>query len=313
MNWNILPGKDRNVLRSALAETDLVATSLRRIHGVDLGEGKPVVHAVEYVGEGGAMCVYRVWAGVGDQPPYSFALKMIKSRRLAAIFHRPVRNASALGEEERVEDLINWVLEITKRVNRAAPEIYPLFGGYWRFRNDGGTLVRLLTEQFIDGPTLLERRIELENMMAAGELDYAGYTARRVALDRLTVAAFVRLWNALDRSVFTSDPSPWNVKVVTEGTSIRVVILDLHLLAEPAPPIFLIERFQALYGLRAEIVRGAILPGIADVLGREEAATLFRELQPQLDELSAKSKERVGTDLYSSVRRAIVDWFNSMS
>ena len=33
----------------------------------------------------------------------------------------------------------------------------------------------------------------------------------RIAVEHLTVATFVRLWDALDRRLFTSDPSPWNV------------------------------------------------------------------------------------------------------
>jgi hypothetical protein len=85
------------------------------------------------------------------------------------------------------------------------------------------------------------------------------------------VATFVRLWDALDRRLFTSDPSPWNVLVhqpdALPGRQPGATIIDLHGLEEDVGLTYVVQRLAAVYGMRQDMLEDVLMPGVLDALG----------------------------------------------
>jgi hypothetical protein len=135
------------------------------------------------------------------------------------------------------------------------------------------------------------------------------YVRRRTAQDRLAIATFVRLWDALDRRQFTSDPSPWNVLVQPHEDDMvmpqTATIIDLHSLEEDAGLSYVAQRLAAVYGLRQDVLEQILLPGILDVLGQEEGRALLRAELPQLEAEAELATQRLGVNLQQPLLNAI--------
>ena len=127
------------------------------------------------------------------------------------------------------------------------------------------------------------------------------YRQRRTAIERLAVAAFVRLWDALDRRLFTSDPSPWNVLVhqpdVIPGNQPVATIIDLHGLEDDVGLAYVVQRLAAVYGMRQDILEDVLIPGVCDALGVAAGTSLLRAELPQLEAEAKRMRQNLGVDM----------------
>ena len=150
--------------------------------------------------------------------------------------------------------------------------------------------------------------LRYEQELLAGGLDAAGYARRRAQAERLAVTAYVRLWDALGRRLFTSDPSPWNVLVRgadEEGGAGEATIIDLHSLRRGADFPYVVQRLAAVYGLREEVLERALLPGVIEALGREEGRRLLVTNLPHLETAAAQARRNLGVDTLQPLLRMI--------
>jgi hypothetical protein len=120
-------------------------------------------------------------------------------------------------------------------------------------------------------------------------------------VERLAVATFVRLWDALDRRLFTSDPSPWNVLVHqpdgAPGSPPGATIIDLHGLEDDVGLAYVVQRLAAVYGMRQDILEDVLIPGVCDALGVAAGTALLRAALPQLEVEAARMRQNLGVDV----------------
>ena len=128
-------------------------------------------------------------------------------------------------------------------------------------------------------------------------------TSTVAAVERLAVATFVRLWDALDRRLFTSDPSPWNVLVhqsnAMPGSQPVATIIDLHGL-EDEVGFALVQRLAAVYGMRQDILEDVLIPGVLDALGGT-AGQLSYALRCPSSKLRPNACDRISASMCSSL------------
>jgi hypothetical protein len=140
-----------------------------------------------------------------------------------------------------------------------------------------------------------------EQQWMANQLSAELYHQHRTAVERLAVATFVRLWDALDRRLFTSDPSPWNVLVQQlsdePGSQSVATIIDLHGLEDDASLTYVVQRLAAVYGMRQDILEHVLIPGVFDALGGTEGAALLRAELPQLEAEAERMRQNLGVDV----------------
>ena len=136
----------------------------------------------------------------------------------------------------------------------------------------------------------------MANQLSTGPLPPAPY-----AVERLAVATFVRLWDALDRRLFTSDPSPWNVLVHqpddTPGSQSVATIIDLHGLEDDVSLAYVVQRLAAVYGMRQDILEDVLIPGVLDALGVAAGTALLQAELPQFEAEAARMRQNLGVDM----------------
>ena len=252
---------------------------------------------------GGAMAVYKLTVHCG---PHAFSLvcKIPRQRRLVY-----TADANAQAQDDATSDLLDTLADLADTVNRRAAGIFPRCGGVWHWRDDAGTPRHLLIEAFIPGVSVERLLLQYEQRLLASELDATAYAQRRAAAERLAVATYVRLWDALDRRLFTSDPSPWNILVhdadATESEAGSATIIDLHSLQADAGFSYVVQRLAAVYGLREEVLERALLPGIVEALGEEEGRRLLLDSLPCLEAAAEKARRNLGVDTLQPLLRLI--------
>ena len=250
------------------------------------GTGEPLA-------AGGAMAVYKLTVQCGRHT-YPLICKIPHQRRLVY-----TADADAQAQDDATPDLLDTLADLADTVNRRAAGLFPRCGGVWHWRDEGGALRHLLIEAFVPGMSVERLLLQYEQRLLAGELDAAAYAGHRTAAERLAVTTYVRLWDALDRRLFTSDPSPWNVLVQDADTArngaASATIIDLHSLQADAGFPYVIQRLAAVYGLREEVLERALLPGIVEALGQEEGRRLLLDSLPSLEAEAAR--RRAATDL----------------
>ena len=126
------------------------------------------------------------------------------------------------------------------------------------------------------------------------------YRQHRTVVERLAVATFVRLWDALDRRLFTSDPSPWNVLVHQPDAMLAVSLsprfLDLHGLESAVGLTYVVQRLAAVYGMRQDILN-VLLPGVCDALGVATGTALLRAALPEAEAEAERMRQNLGVDV----------------
>ena len=245
------------------------------------------------------MAVYKLSVESGGRA-FPLVCKVPHQRRL-------VYTANAGSQDDATSDLLDTLARLADTLNRRAADLFPRCGGVWHWRDDTGTPHHLLIEAFIPGVSVERLLLGYEQRLLAGELDATAYARRRADAERLAVSTYVRLWDALGRRQFTSDPSPWNVLVRdadTEGGG-GATIIDLHSLQPDAGFPYVVQRLAAVYGLRKEVLERALLPGVVEALGQEEGRRLMLDSLPSLEAAADEARRNLGVDTLLPLLRLI--------
>ena len=233
----------------------------------------------------------------------ALAIKVPHQRRLVY-----ANDTGPRSLDDTTTELLDTLARLADTVNRRAPGLFPRCGGVWHWRDAAGAPRHLLIEEFIAGVSVERLLLRYEQRLLAGGLDTAGYERHRARVERLAAAAYVRLWDALGRRLFTSDPSPWNVLVRGaeeawgDGSA---TVIDLHSLQQEAGFPYVVQRLAAVYGLREEVLERALLPGVIDALGQEEGKHLLFNGLPQLETAAEEARRNLGVDTLQPLLRVI--------
>jgi hypothetical protein len=248
--------------------------------------------------------VYKLTASVSDASPYHLVCKIPHERRIT---YADSTHGQTTGDS--TQQLLVRLVTLADHLARHAPGLFPRCGGLWHWQTADGTPQYLLVEEFIAGISVERLKHHYENQLLAGHLTLAGYTQQRLAVERLAIATYTRLWQALGRHTFTSDPSPWNILVQNASREVpaplRATIIDLHSLEENVRFGYVVQRLAAVYGIRQDILDEVLLPGVLEALGGEEGRALLRDELPWLEEEAARSRQNLGVDLQRPLLTAI--------
>lgn len=265
-------------------------------------EGRQSGQAVlAYLATGGAMVVYKITVRLPHRAPYHLIAKIPRQRRIVY---------AAGTEQQRHQDstqvLLEHLSELADHLARQVPGLFPRSGGIWRRRLPGGTLQHVWIEEFIAGLSVERLKLHYEAQLLAGQLLPSAYQQQLVTIQRLAIAAFIRLWDALGRQTFTSDPSPWNVLIRdVEGPAPQATIIDLHSLEANTDLSYVLQRLAALYGNRQVIVEEVLIPGVIEGLGEQEGLRLLRQTLPGLEANAEQTRRNLGVDLQQPLLQAI--------
>jgi hypothetical protein len=308
---NASPTAEQIAVEAALAYPGLVETTLRRLSGEE-GSHTIVDHlTIRHLATGGAKRVYLVTAYRRDGSLCSFVLKQFLPIRLG---HLPP-GATVGGALAHADDLDARLLErmvwAARRVDEVAPGLCPRFGGFWEWRDGRGQMCRAMTEAYVEGHSLDRWKGLLEDRFVLGDLDFAQYTTQRQALERLGIAAYMRLWDVLGRRTFTSDPSPWNVLFTPTASGFQPSIIDLHSIHDGGTPVYVFQTLEELFGNRDEVREHALCPGILDALGRAEGVRLLESIRLALG-AQAEARQRAGLSPFTGSIQAISRFLASL-
>ncbi len=249
------------------------------------------------------MSVYKLTVQCGRHA-FPLVCKTPHQRRLVY-----TANADPQAQDDATADLLDTLAHLAETVNRHATGVFPRCGGVWHWHDDAGVPRHLLIEAFIPGVSVERLLLQYEQRLLAGQLDAVAHARRRADAERLAVTTYVRLWDALGRRLFTSDPGPWNVLVrdadaIGDGAGSATVI-DLHSLQADADFPYVVQRLAATYGLREEVMGRALLPGIVEALGQEEGRRLLLDSLPCLEAAAEKARRNLGVDTLQPLLRLI--------
>jgi hypothetical protein len=242
------------------------------------------------------MAVYKITVLMPSQQTQHLVCKIPHQRRIvytATTDHQTT--------EDTTRQLLNRLVELADHLTQRAPGLFPRSGGAWHWHDAEGTSRHLLVEEFISGLSVERLKYHYEQQWITNQLSADLYRQHRTAVERLAVATFVRLWDALDRSLFTSDPSPWNVLVrqpeALLGSQSVATIIDLHGLEDNVDLTYVVQRLAAVYGMRQDILEDVLLPGVFDALGVAAGTTLLRAALPRLEAEAECMRQNLGVDV----------------
>jgi len=270
--------------------------ALHRIQGA--GGVPPALQAavVAPLAVGGGMAVYKVTAMLPSQQTQYLVCKIPHQRRIVY-----TATADHQTTENTTHQLLDRLVELADYLAQRAPGLFPRSGGAWHWQDADGTWRHLLVEEFIPGLSVERLKHHYEQQWLASQLSTELYYHHRTAIERLAVATFIRLWDALDRRLFTSDPSPWNVLIQQSGdepgSQPVATIIDLHGLEDDASLTYVVQRLAAVYGIRQEIVADVLIPGVLDALGAAEGKALLRAELPQFEAEAERMRHNLGVDV----------------
>ena len=292
-----------DTVETAHHQYDFIAQSVRRLDAPS-ETPPPLAQAVMApLATGGAMAVYKLTAEDVQGESRHLVCKIPHERQI--VYQSGTRPDTRI---ETTQQLLNRLAELSQHLHQHAPGLFPRSGGVWHWRRVDGVTRHLLVEEFIPGLSVERLRIACEQQWTAGELSEDAYQQQRLRLDRLAMATFIRLWDALGRRTFTSDPSPWNLLVhpqTSETTPPTATIIDLHSLEENVGLSYVIQRLTALFGLRQDVIEGSLLPGVLDALGSGEGRTLLHAELPRLEAEAEQAAKNLGVDLQQPLLKAI--------
>ena len=312
LEWeNARPAAEQDAVKTALAHPHLLETTRTRLHGDVGAHGRIVKLSIRYLATGGAKRVYLVTAITQPGDAYGFVLKQFLPVKLG---HLPPE-ATVGGATARSADLDARLLErmvwAARCVDDAAPGLCPRLGGFWQWPGERGQTCRVMTEAYVEGHSLDRWKGILEDRFIGGELGFEQYSAQRLALERLGIAAYMRLWAVLGGRTFTSDPSPWNVLLTPTAGGFRASIIDLHSIHDAGSPVYVYQTLEEMFGNRDEIRHHALCPGILDALGRT-AGVRFLEAVRAAMATQGEVQERVGLSPHTNSLRAISRFLESL-
>lgn len=256
---------------------------------------------LDYLATGGAMVVYKIIVRRPLQTPFHLIAKIPRKRRIVYATGTEQQN-----NQDSTEALFERLPELANHLSRQAPGLFPRCGGIWRQQLSDGTRQYVLIEEFIAGLSVERLKFHYEEQLLAGQLPPSAYQQQMVAVQRLAIAAFIRLWDALGRQTFTSDPSPWNVLIRdVEGPTPQPTIIDLHSLEENTDLTYVIQRMAAIYGNRQAMIEEVLIPGVMDGLGQREGLRLLKKTLSGLEAHAEQTRRNLGVDLHQPLLQAI--------
>lgn len=287
-------------LKTANQQYDCIVAALNRLEV--MRQGTPIEAVFAPLATGGAMAVYKLTVTFSDGQLHPLVCKIPHERQL-------VYTSGVERQVNTTQELLDHLVRLADYLAGRAPGLFPRSGGAWHWQTPEGVLCHLLIEEFIPGISIERMKYADEERWTNDRMSTEVYFQRRTAQERLAMTTFVRLWDALDRRQFTSDPSPWNLLVPPheDGTTMpqTATIIDLHNLEEDVGLSYVTQRLATVYGLRPEVLEQALLPGILDVLGQDEGRELLRAELPQLEAEAELAAQRLGVNLQQPLLNAI--------
>lgn len=288
-------------LKTANEQDDCIVAALNRLEVIHHGTPTEAVFAP--LATGGAMAVYTLTVAFADGELYPLVCKIPHERQL-------VYTSGAERQVNTTRELLDHLVHLADHLADRVPGLFPRSGGVWHWQSSEGAPYHLLIEEFIPGISIERMKYADEARWAKDLMSTEVYFQRRMAQERLAIATFVRLWDALDRRQFTSDPSPWNLLVQPPEDDAVVMpntatIIDLHSLEEEAGLSYVTQRLAAVYGLRRDLLEQALLPGILDVLGPDEGRAMLRAELTQLEAEAERASKSLGVNLQQPLLDAI--------
>lgn len=285
-------------LKTANQQYDCIVAALDRLDVI----GSPIEAVFAPLATGGAMAVYKLTVTLADGQFYPLVCKIPHERQL-------VYTAGIERQVNTTQELLDHLFRLADHLADRAPGLFPRSGGVSHWQTPEGVPYHVLIEEFIPGISIERMKYADEERWAKDDMSTEVYFQCRTAQERLAITTFVRLWDALDRRQFTSDPSPWNL-LVQPSEDITVMpqtatIIDLHSLEEDAGLSYVTQRLAAVYGLRQEVLEQALLPGILDVLGPDEGRALLHAELPQLEAEAEQAAQSLGGNLQQPLLNAI--------
>jgi hypothetical protein len=297
LQWDGQPGPAHvDTVETANRLYNFLPQALHRIQGA--AGVLPALQAATLVplAVGGGMAVYKITALLQSQQTQHLVCKIPHQRRIVY---------TAITDHQTTADtthqLLDRLVELADHLTQRAPGLFPRSGGAWHWRDAEGTPRHLLVEEFIPGLSVERLKHHYEQQWMANQLSADLYHQHRTAVERLAVATFVRLWDALDRRLFTSDPSPWNVLVHPPDARLSrqpvATIIDLHGLEEDVGLTYVVQRLAAVYGMRQDILEDVLMPGVLDALGGAAGTALLRAALPELEAEAERMRQNLGVDV----------------
>ena len=287
-------------LQTANQHYDCITAALNRLDV--MGQSSPMEAVCASLATGGAMAVYKLIVTSSNGHSHSLVCKIPHERQL-------VYTSGTERQVNTTQELLDHLVRLADHLANRSPGLFPRSGGVWHWQTPEGAPGHLLIEEFIPGISIERMKYADEERWTHDRMSTEVYFQRRTAQERLAITTFVRLWDALDRRQFTSDPSPWNLLVPTHEDDTAMpqtaTIIDLHSLEEDAGLSYVIQRLAAVYGLRQEVLEQALLPGILDVLGQDEGRDLLRAELPQLEAEAELAAKQLGVNLQQPLLNAI--------
>lgn len=297
LQWDGQPGPAHvDTVETANRLYDFLPQALHRIQGA--AKAPPALHAatIAPLAVGGGMAVYKITALSWSQPTQHVVCKIPHQRRIVYTAHTDHQTAA-----DTTHQLLDRLVLLADHLAQRAPGLFPRSGGAWHWHDAAGTPRHLLVEEFIPGLSVERLKHHYEQQWMANQLSADLYHQHRTAVERLAVASFVRLWDALDRRLFTSDPSPWNVLVQQPddmpGRQAVATIIDLHGLEEDVSLAYVVQRLAAVYGMRQDILEDVLIPGVLDALGAAAGTALLQAELPQFEAEAAHMRQNLGVDM----------------
>jgi hypothetical protein len=297
IQWDGQPGPAHvDTVETANRLYNFLPQALHRIQGA--AGAPPALQAATLapLAMGGGMAVYKITALLQSQQTQHLVCKIPHQRRIvytAATDHQTT--------EETTHQLLDRLVALADHLTQRTPGLFPRSGGVWHWHDAEGTPRHLLVEEFIPGLSVERLKHHYEQQWMDNQLSADLYHQHRTAVERLAVATFVRLWDALDRRLFTSDPSPWNVLVhqadARLGHQPVATIIDLHGLEDNVGLTYVVQRLAAVYGLRQEILADVLIPGLLDALGVAAGTALLQAELPQLEAEAERTRHNLGADV----------------
>jgi len=250
------------------------------------------------------MAVYKLTALLPQQQTQQLICKIPHQRRI--VYTAGTDHQSA---EDATRQLLDRLVTLADHLARRAPGLFPRSGGVWHWHTAEGTPQHLLIEEFIPGLSVERLKLQYEQAWLTQQMSPEAYHQSRIAVERLAVATFLRLWQGLDRRLFTSDPSPWNVLVHRPDAVLTsqsaATIIDLHGLEDDAGLAYVVQRLAAVYGLRQDMLEEVLIPGVLEALGEAEGRELLLAELPRLEAEAERVRQNLGVDLQQPLLRLI--------
>ena len=297
IQWDGQPGPAHvDTVETANRLYDFLPQALHRIQGA--AGAPPALQAatIAPLAVGGGMAVYKITALPQSQPTQHVVCKIPHQRRIVYTSHTDHQTTA-----DTTHQLLDRLVTLADHLAQRAPGLFPRSGGVWHWRDAAGTPRHLLVEEFIPGLSVERLKHHYEQQWMANQLSTDLYHQQRTAVERLAVGTFVRLWDALDRRLFTSDPSPWNVLVHqpdnTPDSQSVATIIDLHGLEDDVSLAYVVQRLAAVYGMRRDILEDVLIPGVLDALGVAAGTALLQAELPQFEAEAARMRQNLGVDM----------------